>query len=577
MISKLQNLFLVLAVLLFATQAQAQTPSYIFAGGTSNNNFPFNTTTSNKVQWVYLPSDFTPNLQAGLITHVYFRSNNSASTTKSFSDLRISVGHTNITTFPNGTFITGLTTCYGPQTASLTFTSAGWFGVQLATPFVYDGTSNLIIEATITNTTSTTVAQSSAGGNKRIWGGRTASSGSTGSGLTACGLEILTCSTAVTKQPMPVTVCENEAVSFDIDAIDVAKYQWQVDNGSGFVDITSAIDYSGFTTKKLDITNPPFSFNNNNYRCIIFNANNSCSDTSDEVTLNVNGLVSVDSFATNDTTCLNAIKTLEIRGNGSITNYQWQILIPGQGYVDITGQPPYSPMANQLLISGVSDTLDGSKFRCVIQGVCDQVQSNELTLTVNAIPKVAASPTDKVAKQGDNVTFEIQASGQNVRYQWQVSSGGGVFSNVNNNGIYNGVKTSKLKVSGVSYAQNNFEFRCIVSTGDNCIAPGDTSNIGLLIVQEPESIVDIEGNKLVVLYPNPASGDELFIKPTENIVTNTIKYVVTDKTGRTVLIGNINRAGVNKINIGSLAADVYFMQLMDESNQPIAKSKFIKL
>lgn len=577
MISKLQNLFLVLTVLLLATQAQAQTPSYIYAGGTSNNNFPFNTTTSNKVQWVFLPSDFTPNLQAGQITHIYFRSNNSASTTKSFSDLRVSVGHTSISTFPSGTFITGLTTCYGPQTASLTFSSAGWFGVQLSTPFVYDGTSNLIIEATITNTTSTTVAQNNAGGNKRIWGGRTATSGSTGGGLTACGVEILTCSTAITQQPVPTTVCENDAVVFETDAIDVAKYQWQVDNGGGFVDVNNATDYSGFTTKKLSITKPPFSFDNNVYRCIIFNANNSCSDTTDDVILNVDGLVSVDSFAEYDTTCLNATKTLEIRGNGSITNYKWQLLIPGQGYVDINGKPPYSASGNQLVIAGVSDTLDGSKFRCIIEGVCDQVQSNDLTLKVNAIPKVVSSPSDIVAKQGDNITFEVKASGQNVRYKWQVASNGTSFANINNNGIYQGVTTNKLTVSGISYAQNNFEFRCIVSTGDNCIAPGDTSGIALLLVEEPESITDVEGNKLVVLYPNPASGDELFIKPTENIVTNSMKYIVTDKTGRTVLIGNINRAGVNKINIGALAADIYFIQLTDSDNQPIAKSKFIKL
>jgi len=216
---------LVFMLALFTTGALAQTPTYITPGGSSNNNFPFNSTSSNKVQWVYTPTEFTPSLQAGMITHVYFRSANSSSTTKSFADYRISIGYVNYSTFPNGTFATGLTTCYGPTTSNITFSSGGWFGVQLTTPFAYDGVSSIVIEATITNTTSTTVSQNTTNGNKRIWGARTATSGSTGTGHAACGLEIVTCSTAVSQQPVPSVICEDEQTAFSIAATDATVFK----------------------------------------------------------------------------------------------------------------------------------------------------------------------------------------------------------------------------------------------------------------------------------------------------------------------------------------------------------------
>lgn len=554
--------------------AFGQTPSYVYPGGTSNNNFPFNTTSSNKVQWVYLPTNFTPNLQAGLITHIYFKSNNSASTTKTFDDLRISIAHSSLTTFPNGTFITGLTECYN-QTTTINIPSTGWFGVQLATPFVYDGTSNLIIEATITNTTGLTVGQDGSGGNKRIWGGRTSTSGSTGTGLSACGMEIVTCSTAITQHPVTTTICEGNATSYSIQAIDVNSYQWQVDEGNGYIDVINSSIYTGANTSKLNVTNTPAGFDGLEYRCLIMNANQSCSDTSDTAQIFVNQLVNIESYAKADTTCINATKEIEIKADGSIIGYKWQILIPSQGYVDIANQPPYTELGNILRINGAPDTLDGSKYRCIITGLCDEDTSSDLSLTVNNIPKVATHPTDQLAKQGDNVFFEVQASAANARYKWQVASSNSPFSNINNNGIYSGVNTNRLTVNGVSYAQNNFEFRCVIITSDNCDAPGDTSNAAVLSVEQPASVSTLSSKGNVIIYPNPAQGSELFVDVTTVTKSESLSYSIVDKTGRIMSKGNISK-GSNTINISNLTPDIYIIEISD-NNKFISKSRFTKL
>lgn len=561
-----------------ANHANAQNPTYTTPGGTSNNNFPFNSTSSNKVQWVYTPGEFTPGLQAGLITHVYFRSTNSISTTKSFADYMISIGHVNFANFSNGTFITGLTTCYGPTTSNITFNSNGWFGVQLATPFAYDGTSSLVIEATITNTTSTTVSQNTTNGNKRIWGGRTSSSGSTGTGQAACGLEIVTCSTAVNQQPISTTICENKEAVFTITSTDATVFQWQVDEGNGFIDVANSTIYTGATSQALHVKNTPETFDGYQYRCLIAKgASTSCVDTSDTVTLNVYGLVKADPLRANDSTCIGATKDLEIKATGATVNYRWQVFNSiTQTYDDITGQPPYIPMGNVLRIAGASDTLDGILYRCIVDGICDTLVSNETRLTVLTIPKVSIHPVDVTTVQGKDVLFEVQASAAGAKYRWQAAAANDSFSFINDGGIYSGVKTNRLRVYGVSRIQDGFQFRCEVRTASSCNAPGDTSNFAVLYVNPPASVNGIATSEQVIVFPNPVD-NELYIKTTYGQMYNGLKYKIVDKTGRALMVGNLDSGSDSKIDVAKLQADVYILEILDINGQGLATSRFSKL
>lgn len=568
---------LIILIIFFAGKTFAQTPTYITPGGSSNNNFPFNSTTSNKVQWVYTPTEFTPNLQAGMITHVYFRSTNSASSTKAFSDYRISIGHVNFSTFSNGTFITGLTTCYGPTSSNITFSSGGWFGVQLATPFPYDGTSSLVIEATITNTNGTTVSQNTTNGNKRIWGGRTSTSGSTGSGQAACGVEIVTCSTAVTQQPISTTICEDEQATFSISSIDATVYKWQVDEGSGFIDVSNNIIYSGAASTTLTINNPPATYDGYQYRALIAKGSStSCVDTSDTVTLNVHGLPLAEPLAVHDTTCINATKDIQLKATGAITGYRWQIYNTiTQQYEDLDIQPPYVIIDDLLRIVGASDTLDGAKFRCLVDGICDTFTTNETRLTVLPIPKVAVHPVDVTTDPGKSVNYEVQATAAGALYQWQVSPGTGIFSNINDGGIYQGTRTNRLTVLGVDRSQNEFQFRCVVRTGSACNAPGDTSNMALLYVNPLVSVTGINNDGSMVVFPNPAE-NMLHIKSTGSY-NKASKYKIVDKTGKTLMVGNLAKGSDTKVEVTRLPPDIYLVEILDGAGHSIAVSRFSKL
>jgi len=383
-----------------------------------------------------------------------------------------------------------------------------------------------------------------------------------------------TCFTAITAHPSPSTVCETQATTFSANAVDVTSYQWQVDEGSGFVNVANGTYYDDVTTGTLKVKNIPYSFDGNEYRCIAIKG--TCMDTSKSAKLSVNGLVRLEDLLPKDTTCVHAAKDLIVNGTGSIASYKWQIFVTGIGYIDVPNQFPYVLAGNKLMITNVQDTLDGSRFRCVVNGVCDIATSTELTLTVNSIPTVAVPPADVHAKHGQNVVFSVQASGKGASYQWQVASPD-VFVNINNGGIYSGVKTNTLSVRAVSRVQNDFKFRCIIGTTSGCVSKGDTSNFGLLSVDPPLSVASVSGDDVMLLYPNPTGASDLFIKLSGALYGNDMKYKVVDKTGRTILVGNISSREKTSVNVGSLPADIYLVQILDAGNQPVAQSRFTKL
>lgn len=387
----------------------------------------------------------------------------------------------------------------------------------------------------------------------------------------------IVCSTKIDNQPSPVTLCEGEQAQFSITATDVTAYKWQVDEGSGFNDIPNSSLYSGATTNTLTISNTPFNLDNYQYRCLVSKGTSAtCADTSNDVTLHVYGLVKAEPLAANDTTCINAAKDIKVTANGSITNYRWQIYNAiTQQYEDLTVQPPYIIMGNILRITNAHDTLDGAKYRVLVDGICDSVASNETRLTVLPIPTVAVHPEDVTTDPGKQVTYEVQASAAGALYQWQVSPGTGVFSNINDGGIYQGTRTNRLIVLGVDRSQNEFRFRCVVRTGSACNAPGDTSSIAMLYVNPLVSVSGLGKDGSMVVFPNP-TGDVLHIKTT-GINNEMLKYRIVDKTGKTLVVGNLAIGSDTRVDVAKLAADIYILEILDATGRNIGASRFTKL
>jgi gliding motility-associated-like protein len=83
-----------------------------------------------------------------------------------------------------------------------------------------------------------------------------------------------------------VTFCENDTNTISIDS-NADTFQWEVFDGTIWLDISDNALYSGSTTKSLMITNVPTSINTK-YRVKLNLSGNTCGDISNEITLTVN-------------------------------------------------------------------------------------------------------------------------------------------------------------------------------------------------------------------------------------------------------------------------------------------------
>jgi len=133
-------------------------------------------------------------------------------------------------------------------------------------------------------------------------------------------------------QPRSIAVCAGATASMQIEIVgSFPAYQWQVNSGSGFINI------SGATSNVLTLTAVTTSMNNNQYRCLIFNPGCTTPTISDVATLTVNLLPTVSLSASPYTKLLPGLETTitaTASGNSPFT-YRWYI--GGVHFVSITG------------------------------------------------------------------------------------------------------------------------------------------------------------------------------------------------------------------------------------------------
>lgn len=171
----------------------AQTPQYTSPNGTSNNVFPFRSTT-NQVQWIYFPSDFTPAVPAGFISKLYVRVHPSLGSNgvATYTNLTIKMGHTNATATYIGPWMTGMSQVYYAANVSFNTVLDSWVEIPLQTPFFYNATDNLMMEISQTAYVfGFYIVNNADAPNRRMWGsvGNPNSDGA-GSGLMYMGFDM---------------------------------------------------------------------------------------------------------------------------------------------------------------------------------------------------------------------------------------------------------------------------------------------------------------------------------------------------------------------------------------------------
>jgi uncharacterized protein (TIGR02145 family) len=83
---------------------------------------------------------------------------------------------------------------------------------------------------------------------------------------------------------------------------------------------------------------------------------------------------------------------------------------------------------------------------------------------------------------GSNTVFTVSASGTpSPTYQWQELTIGGNWSNLSNGGVYGGVTTASLTITGATISMNGNQYRVVVSNG--CGGASISSVLNLSVIQ----------------------------------------------------------------------------------------------
>ncbi len=260
---------------------------------------------------------------------------------------------------------------------------------------------------------------------------------------------ISTTSPVITTQPVNAVVCTGSNAAFNLVASGTGlTYQWQVNTGSGFGNITNGAPYSGATTATLNITGATSGMNGYTYRCnITGNCPVGSSVSSNSVTLTVNPLP-VPTLSGPTPVCLNTSGNIYTTQAG-MTNYVWTV--SAGGTITAGGTATSNTVTvtwNTIGIKTVSvNYTDGNG--------CTAAAPVVYNVTVNSIPVPTLSgPTPVCAGTPGNV-YTTQAGMTN--YVWTVSAGGTITAggNATSNTVTVTWNTPGIKTVSVNYTNGN--------------------------------------------------------------------------------------------------------------------------
>lgn len=135
---------------------------------------------------------------------------------------------------------------------------------------------------------------------------------------------------------------------------------------------------------------------------------------SNTVILALDNDVNITTQPANIEVCEGTNTGLNISTSGSVLNYQWKY--NGANLSD-GGSLSGTQTAN--LNFSPSDLSHAGAYTCEITGACNTENSNPAQLTVDENITITAQPTNKTGCPGEDITFNIIASGSNLNYQWQ--------------------------------------------------------------------------------------------------------------------------------------------------------------
>jgi hypothetical protein len=216
------------------------------------------------------------------------------------------------------------------------------------------------------------------------------------------------------------------------------------------------------------------------------------------VTVNAYPTAGVGIFAPNPSTiCSGLSTTIKFSGtaNASLSYNRNGIL---QSPLSLNNGGVFSLSTGSLTSNTVYEIVSVSNNGCT---TTSGFSPGSATVTVNQPPAVTSHPSNQSITYGASASFNVDATGTALSYQWQENAGSG-FSDISNIvNVYSGVNTATLTVERPTVAMNNYKYRVVVS---GVCPPVATSNEATLSVSKASLTVTADNKNKVYGDVDPA-------------------------------------------------------------------------
>ena len=275
---------------------------------------------------------------------------------------------------------------------------------------------------------------------------------------------------SITTQPASQAINAGQNATFTAASSNSSDaVQWEVNIGNGFTLVSNGPSngavYSGAITGTLTITDVTQNFNGYQYEAVFTNSAGTLTTSPATLTINAPPVVTTNPTATLAEAGGNATFTAGASGSPTPT-VQWEVNT-GSGFSDITNGGVYSgATTGTLTITGATAAMSGYTYEAVFTNGAGSVTSNTAALTVDS---VTTQPSSQTINAGANATFTVASSNSGDTVQWEVNSGSG-FAALTNAGVYSGVTTTTLTITGATASLNGDQYEAVFTNSAGILA-----------------------------------------------------------------------------------------------------------
>jgi subtilisin-like proprotein convertase family protein len=159
---------------------------------------------------------------------------------------------------------------------------------------------------------------------------------------------------------------------------------------------------------------------------------------------------------------------------------------------------------------------------------------------------LTGQPANATVCAGANGSFSVVATPNGVSYNWQANTGSG-FVYLTNSGVYSGVTTATLTITGATLAMNGYQYRCVVTCSQGGLP--EISNPATLTLNVAPAAPAVSPTSAAIC---PGGNVALNITSSQSAVSQT----VSSANGLGLIVNNTLPPAVSTLNVAGFAGAI---------------------